>query len=440
MIIELFIILIYTIFCLQSSPKTIVYSIFLLLPLHGFIKFAVFFDSGSLFMLWKEIGILIALFKLKKTISINKVLENASFLLVSITFFFLIIGYLAGYSVAGDVRRFIFAIPLLYLIAKIDFKYDDVKRLTTCIFLGAIMINVTGLFDFAFPEYRLIMRTIMGVKFQIGNDGYVFYDIPSYKINGWDRVCGFMGGGPNMMGVFNAAILLFAVFAFITKMYIKRKERLFFVISASLCVFNLLFSFSRAGWALVFITFLYTGLILPRYRKYALQGAFACLFLGVIAYFTVDSVHNVIYNTFTGNEASSAERGNMTRDAWDYLITNPLGYGLGAADMSSEGFIYTAESTIINFGIATGILGVFLYSYLIFTIYKLAKKNRYNPFYIIAPGFIFAYYITAWVSVNVVENPFLYYAWLIFGLGMNKNLKRNMVHPKFRVRRQSCST
>lgn len=427
MIVELSIILIYTLFCLRSSSKTIVYSVFLLLPLHGLIKFAVFPDSGSLFMLWKEIGIFIALLKLKKAITINKMLKKATFLLISIIIVFLIIGYLSGYSVAGDVRRFLFAIPLLYLIAKIDFCNEDIKRLTTYILLGSVMINVTGLFDFAFPEYRLIMRTIMGVKFQIGNDGYVVYDIPSYKINGLDRVCGFMGGGPNMMGVFNAAVLLFAVYAFISRMYIKRRERLFFFISTGLCLFNLLFSFSRAGWALVFITFLYTGLMLPRYRKYAIHGVFACLFLGVISYFTVDSVHNVIYNTFTGNEASSAERGNMTRDAWDYLIANPFGYGLGAADMSSEGFIYTAESTIINFGVTTGLFGVFLYSYLIFSIYKLAKRNRSNPFYLIAPGFIFAYYVTAWVSVNVVENPFLYYAWLIFGLGLNKNLQRNIV-------------
>ena len=162
---------------------------------------------------------------------------------------------------------------------------------------------------------------------------------------------------------------------------------------------------------------------MPKYRKTAIAAGLVGLFLGVIFYFTVESVQTVVDGTLSGNEASSAERGNMTRASWKYLLENPFGYGLGATDNVSDNFVYFAESTMINMGIATGILGVFLYSYLIFSIYKLAKRNRYNSFYLIAPGFIFAYYITAWVSVNVVENPFLYYAWLIFGLGLNKNLR-----------------
>lgn len=427
MVIELFFVLVFLLFCLRSSSKTIILSIFLLLPLHGFIKFALFPDTGSLFAIWKEVGFLVALLKLRSTDSVPSQLHRVVIGFVTIVLIFGIIGIMGHFSFMGDVRRYIFAIPLLYIIQKIDYSGADIKKLISCILLGSAVINITGVIDFLSPEIRLLMRTIMGAEFQIAADGNVYYDVSSYKIMGIDRVCGFMGGGPNMMGVFNASVFLLAVYSYVNRLYVQKIEKLLFYIALVLCVFCLILSFSRAGWALVFITFFYVAMSMPKYRKTAIVAGFAGLFLGLIFYFAVDTVQTVVDGTLSGDEASSAERGNMTRASWQYLLENPFGYGLGASDMSNNNYIYSAESTMINMGIATGILGVLLYSNLIYTIYKLAKRNRYNSFYLIAPGFIFAYYITAWVSVNVVENPFLYYAWLIMGLGINKNLQRNNV-------------
>lgn len=423
MAVEIFIVSIYALFCITNNPKRIILSIFLLLPIHGFVKFALFPDSGSIFSIWKEIGILIALFKLRSVKAVPTQLHRAVFGFVALVLFFAIIGIVGHLSFMGDVRKYIFAIPLLYVVQKIDYTRADVKKLISCILFGSAVINFTGVVDFLSPEIRLIMRTIMGAEFQIAADGTVYYDISSYKIMGLDRVCGFMGGGPNMMGVFNASVFLLSVYSYVNRLYVQKLEKLLFYLALALCVFCLILSFSRAGWALVFITFFYVAMSMPKYRKTAIAAGLVGLFLGVIFYFTVESVQTVVDGTLSGNEASSAERGNMTRASWKYLLENPFGYGLGATDNVSDNFVYFAESTMINMGIATGILGVFLYSYLIFSIYKLAKRNRYNSFYLIAPGFIFAYYITAWVSVNVVENPFLYYAWLIFGLGLNKNLR-----------------
>lgn len=429
MIYEIIIVLAYVLFCLNSNAKTIVLSIFLLLPIHGFVKFAVFPESGSIFTIWKELGILIALFKLHSNGVISVKLHRAVFFFIIIVSIYAVEGLLSHYSFMGDIRKYIFAIPLMYVVYKVDYTEDDIKRLICLILFGASLINITGVVDFFSPELRFLMRNIMGTQYQIAADGTVYYDISSYKIMGLDRVCGLMGGGPNMMGVFNASIFMFAVYAYINDLFVTKFEKLFFYISISLSVFCLILSFSRAGWALVFITFLYVVLSMPKYRKAGGYTILIGLLFGIFFYSTVDSVQIVINGTFSGNEASSAARSEMTQASWQYLLDNPFGYGLGATDNTSDNFIYFAESTMINLGIATGIFGLLLYSYLIFTIYNLVKQNKHNSFYIIAPGFIFAYYITAWVSVNVVENPFMYYAWLIFGLGLNKNLvtKRDLV-------------
>lgn len=419
---ELFIVAIYFLFCLMASPKTIISSIFLLLPLHGFVKFALFTDSGTIFTLWKEVGIIIAYIKMYQKRSKYTKLNCAVAFFYVFIFIYLIIGHINQLSVGGDVRRFIFPILLLYLVSKIDYNEFDIKMLVISIFIGASVINITGIVDFMSPSIRVAMRYIMGVEFQIATDGSVYYDISSYKIMGLDRVCGLMGGGPNMMGVFNAAIFIMIAYAYVRKLFIGRIEKLFFYVSSLLCIFCLILSFSRAGWALVIITFFYMSIMNKRYRKIGIFIMFCAFMFGTIFYFSIDSVQTVIDGTFSGNEASSAERSNMTYSSLKFLISNPFGYGLGATDRVNENYVYFAESTMINLGISMSVLGILLYSTTLYAIFEMNRHNKSNPFYLIVPGFIIAYYITSWVSVNVVENPFVYYAWLIMGLGMNKHL------------------
>lgn len=426
MVIEIFLILLYVLFCLKVSPKAIIYSIFLLLPLHGFIKAAFFTDSGAIFTIWKEIGIIIALYKTRKSPNYkSSSLKKIVITYLLIIFLFLFVGISNNFSYTADIRKFIFPIPLLYLISKINFNLYDIKKLIIYILLGSAIINITGVVDFISPTIRLIMRTIMGVEFEIAADGTIYYTITSFKIMGIDRVCGFMGGGPNMMGVFNGSVFLLSLLAYTKGMFATKKEKIFFYITFALCSFNLLLSFSRAGWAIVGISFFYMAVTNKKYRKFAFRSLWVIFVIGIISYFSLDIVQKVIDGTLSGNEASSAERGNMTRSALNYLIDNPFGYGLGATTRDTGNYVYFAESSIINLGIATGILGVAIYSMLLYIIFRLTKLNRKSPFILIAPGFVVAFYITAWVSVNMVENPFVYYAFLIMGLGLNKHLAQN---------------
>ena len=127
-------------------------------------------------------------------------------------------------------------------------------------------------------------------------------------------------------------------------------------------------------------------------------------------------VEEVILATLTGKEASSAARYSMTNDALDFLLNHPLGYGLGAT--SGDKSIYFAESSLINFGIEIGVIGLFLLLLLILHIYKSIRSNKSNKTRRACCAFLIAYVMTSLVSVNTYENPFIYYAWLIFGFGL----------------------
>lgn len=421
MIVELAFILFFSIFCLASKPKNILIFMFLLLPLHGFIKFMFFSSGGEVFSTWKEIGIV---FLWLKSIKIkNYFIKYISFsyiILIGYFSLFFIIGYKQGYSILSDVRQYIFPTLLLIGVAKTKFLKKDLDAIFISIAIGSILINITGIIDFISPTLRLGMRTIMGAEFQIDSSGNIYYDNSSFSIMGIERVAGLMGGGPNMMGVFNSSILICLLIANRLKCFIGKKKFIF-LLSISLCVFCLLFSFSRAGWAIVLITIFIILLNDRRYRKVAIQYAFLFLILSVIIYFTVDTFREVIDGTLSGNEASSASRASMTQSSLSQLLSEPFGHGMGAANHDGKIYYAFAESSLINLGFCAGIFGIVLYLIHVLTVYRANKRNRkYNFIAIYSSAFIVAYSITACVSVNVFQNPFIYYAWFLMGLGLTR--------------------
>lgn len=415
---ELVIILFFSIFCYCSKPWAILCAMFLILPYHGFIKEFIFNDGGELFTMWKEIGIVFLLWKTRK----NNSRYSDSIFRTFIPFalvcaVFLVIGYAREFTFLQDIRQFIFPSLLMYAISKVKFSSTQLKNVFTFILIGAILIDITGIIDLISADLRIAMRTIMGVQFVIGADGTVYYDISSYKIMGNDRVAGLMSGGPNMMGVFNGviAIIIVAYFNF----WWKRSswEKILLIIATVLCLLNLMFSFSRAGWALVAITIIYLLCKIKKYRVYIISVLLlGCIVITGLMY-SNDTLHTIVLGTISGQEESSAQRASMTQDSFYTLIENPLGGGLGAANHNVKNYLYFAESAIINLGFATGLLGIVLYAIHFISTFLICNKNKRNFLSAYSSGFIIAFLIVACVSVNVVENPFVYYACFLIGLG-----------------------
>lgn len=412
-------------FALAAKNKHTLALMFLLLPLHGFIKAFVFADSGNIFALWKELCILVIFIKTlnskerNENVNINRIKSSFIIFLCYILFFFYI-GYVNGFSVAVDVRQFIFPSLLLISISRMQFSNADLKMILSSIFIGTIIVNISGILDFVSPVLRILMRTMMGAGFTVGDDGNIYYENSSMRIMGLDRVAGISSGGPNMMGVFNAIILIFAAIAYQLRFYYKKSEKIFLITICTMCAFCTLMSFSRAGWAIIVITFSILGYRDKKYRNTIIRLAFICSLLFVAAFYFIEQVHLIVSATFTGQEASSAARASMTQDSYSLLLQNPFGQGMGAANHDVEYYWSFAESTLINLGFCCGFLGILLYLIHILRIYK-ANIVRDILVCRYAAAFIIAYIIASAVSVNVVANPFVYYAWFMMGLGLARH-------------------
>ncbi|AOW11044.1 O-antigen ligase family protein [Flavobacterium gilvum] len=429
MILELLLVGAFLIYCFQVSEKRILYLIFFLLPIHGSIKYLVFKGGGEIFAIWKELGILALFFRTLHVKNYASAEISKTFLIFSLFIIaYTMIGFGDGYQIAGAFKKLFFPVFLTISISKIRFTRSEAKMFFLVILLGSLIINITGIVDFVSPSMRYIFRSIMGASFQEGSDGTVYYDNSSMQIMGIDRVCGLMAGGPNQMGVFNSAILILGLFCWINKGSFKFSRSQIWCLLTCLGAssFCLLTSFSRAGWAILIITFIYVLIVDKHFRRLGLKYIVMALFFAVIVIFSVPKFFFIIESTLSGKEASSAARSDMTMDALNYLFDNPEGKGLGATDFAHTHLntgLYFAESSLINFGIELGVVGVVLLLILKFKIGFLIRKNiARNGFASIGYGFLVAFIITSAVSVNTYENPFIYYAWMIFGLSLNTKI------------------
>lgn len=419
--VEIALLFLFLLFCLKHSSKQILCFIFLFLPLHGTIKTIVFQSGGEWFSMWKELGLLIILVKERNSIfrSYSSIWRTYFFLCLC-TLAYFGFGSIHGYYGSSTLKKLLFPCLLTLCVATINLNKNDIKRLFFCILVGSFIINITGLLDFLSPSIRSIFRHLMNVEFSVSKDGTVFYDINSFTIMGYERVCGLMSGGPNQFGIFNAGIIFIGIISILycNTIFKLKKDKILIGISLCMSSLCLLLSFSRAGMAIVLLSLLIMSLTDRKLRSKIIfiMSIITCALIIGIMYST--QVEEIILATLTGKEASSAARYSMTNNALDFLLNHPLGYGLGAT--SGDKSIYFAESSLINFGIEIGVIGLFLLLLLILHIYKSIRNNKSNKTRRGCCAFLIAYVMTSLVSVNTYENPFIYYAWLIFGFGLMK--------------------
>lgn len=430
-------------FALKAKPCNVLCLLFIILPYHGAIKEIIFHGGGNLFSFWKEIVIAILFVRSfsTKNKQVNGIMKlyGVFGLLCAV---FLLIGYSNGFPLATRAKQLFLPLLIVTSSALVKMRQVDLRKVLMVVVFASVIVNLTIVLDFLSPELRLIMRTIMGVDFTVASDGTLLYEVTSYKIMGHDRACGLMGGGPNQTGVFESGVLMAGIY--LVMFHFKQMKSKFLKISLLsalvLACFCWIVCFSRAGWAIIGITFFIVCLFTPKMRGLAIKLAVLGLLFGVVCFYTIDIFQDVIVGTLSGDEASSAERGNMTKSSWDFLISNPMGYGIGASDHSVDNYVAFAESSMINFGIDVGIFGVALLSYIYFTIalciYRNMRRSRYA---MIGLGFCIAHYIASWVSVNPFENPFMMYAFFYIGLSMNKYLfipsirKRKKWKPEYQL-------
>lgn len=427
MILELLFVFAIIIFSNIAKPYKLLCLLFLLIPWHTFLKVFLFGDGGTMFSLWKEI---IMLFLFLRIPHVNPLTSKLSRLLLFMAAYFVvfgIIGAVQGFPPLQDFRQYLLPTLLIIASANITLDYKELRTILYSIFIGSILINLTGVVDFAFPVLRIPMRAMMGVDFFVDPDGTIVYESGAYQMMRMDRVAGLLG--PNQMGLYNAIVILFMFIAMRMGFIQNKKDKLVFYTTGALAAFCLLFSFSRAGWLIDAITFLFLGLKMKKYRKTIIQLSFVAIIVFVIAFFQVEIVNKLITGTFSGEEASAASRGSMTQDAFSVLLSNPFGVGLGATNLGVGKGFYAAESALINLGISAGIIGVFMYLYQFLYIYRKTKITAsVNIIAEISAPFVCTFVLVSFISLTTVGNPFIYFAAFLMGMGLNSIVGTNIIY------------
>lgn len=425
---EITVLSILTLLCLSLRPLHILYLMLLLLPIHGTIKEILWGDSGMIFSLWKEIALIIMLAKQwKSKSSLSFSFFHWLTLYVLFLLFYTALGISYNLPVLATLKQLIFPFLIVWCISKMSLSCDNLVTILLWGGIGCILINIIGIIDFLSPSLRMLFRQIMHVGFVLDDQGNVYYDTSSFKIMGIDRACGLMAGGPNQFGVYNAIILFSCMLYWLVlyKVY-TYKYKLFFIFITFLSFICLLISFSRAGCAIVVMTlFLYLYRTNSNFTWICIKLVFLGSIIAVLVYLILPIVAGVFIDTFTGKEASSAARADMTKDSLFFVLQNPLGYGIGAVAYTHAGhdFASFAESSILNFGIDLGIGGMLLFVMFVLKIYKMIVVRKSKLALFCACG-VMANLITSFVSVNTYENPYIYISWLIFSLPFTFKLNR----------------
>jgi hypothetical protein len=413
-------------FCFfQNDEYKIVTVFIILLPFHTFLKNSLFyfFESGEIFSAWKEAVILILACKVfgKPHLKFNRLI-----FVLQLIFFMLVIFYFFIAAVHADalpaLRDHLFPGILFFTVMAMKPDSGFVQRMIFILAVSVFVSDIAGLVQYFF--FNVPVARIMDTIASVDPSGYIQYKISSYRIMGMERMAGITGS-PNIFGLFNAfaIILLFGVLLFKGSFSFSVKQLRFIRIVLCLSLICIIFSFSRAGWA---IALLGTGIMLL-YRnfhirlKYLLGSMLILLILVLMVSVFYSGAFDIISGSFTGEEASAAARSNSVMKGIRMLLDEPWGHGLGSTDNRKESVQFFVESAWMNIGYEIGLAGVFyLIAIHLVILYYLFKNAQYNALARIAAAISCSTLVACIVSVNPYGMPYIYLWWFLLGIGMKR--------------------
>ena len=421
-------IIVLTFILIKAEYKVLTLFIFLT-PFNSFIKnsFTFFYGGGSIITYWKEIAILILLFKIYKSsvVKLNKQLVlTISFFILLIIFYLFMSEELA--IALPTLRNYLFPILLFLSVAKLELNNLIFKQIIIAFVLSVLITNVFGIIQHFFLNEQL--SQLMGRIDFIDSNGYIQYTTTSNRIMGFERMAGIIGGGPNMFGVFNglAIVFIFGVLTIKDKLIITPKLTKILFLVLVLSIFGIILSFSRAGWAILVIG-VFSILLFDNKKivKYFIFFSFFSVIIVFVLSQSIPKVEEIISQSFSGKEVSAANRSSMILELLPVIADEPFGHGLGTTDNRFNTKQFFAESAFSNIAFEIGVLGLFFMIFMHAKILKLIRKLiHFNLFAKVAFSISLASLLVSIVSINPYETPYIFLWWFILGLGINKsNLK-----------------
>lgn len=417
------------IFAIQKKLSSAISLFLLLLPIHGFIKYYLDYkqQGGEVFSSWKEIVILFLLLKILfghyKTLLSTKV-KTILIIYFIINIIYVIFSFAPINLALTSLKNYSFPFILFYIVSCVHYNKKSIRSFFNILIIITIFINIMGLIEhFIYRDYFL--NVLGGIDSYAGN-GDIIYTSTSWTIGGFNRMFSIMGGGPNQFGTFNGICSsIFINIILSNKLNISKKWSITALIFS---LMGLLFSLSRAGIAIFLVCSIISILQsnLQSNPKKAFSIGFIIISLLFLLFLIIrikfPYISSILSDTINGKEASSAERSNNIIDGLSFIISHPLGFGMGTSNNNYSSNVYFAESSIINLGVEIGLIGVFIYFYLQLLLLNFLKRNK-NTFSNIAFPLLIACLIASVFSVNPYQIPSNYYWWIFVGLGFNPSLK-----------------
>ncbi|WP_435354443.1 O-antigen ligase family protein [Emticicia sp. SJ17W-69] len=405
------------------KKESLILLLIFFLPFHSFIKsfFQYFFNGGNIISVWKEVVILILLFKINK----NHLFKSERLIKQLIYLFFSIV---VLYFITTDnlinaiptLRDHLFPIFLFMSLLSMQISKEFFTRIILFLAITAF-INVLMGFLQSFM-FNIEISQLMGSIDFIDDNGYVKYKTSSARILGIERMAGILGG-PNVFGVYMSFMIVIISALLLNKEKGFLSKRIIFLLLflMSIC---LLFSFSRAGFFIAI-----SGVMLLLYfnktkniGKTIIGLSFFSIVLSFIIFTYFPEKVQILELSLSSKEASAADRDDNFMKGITTIIEEPFGHGVGTTDNRNKGYKNFFESAILNITFEIGFLGIAIWICLhLFIVFKIWQKynNRANIIVKIALAISLPLIVTSFFSINTYGMPIIYFWWICLGLGLS---------------------
>lgn len=288
------------------------------------------------------------------------------------------------------MRNYLIGFMIYYIAKNVRYQDKDILKFISNISYLLVFLSLWGIIQ------SMELGPDFIIKYGYGSAGKLFDSFYIAGHYGTQRVTSTFEA-PNTFAI----VALIPALFFMGKIILLEDKKLITKISLGVVVTAIILSFSRSVWiALFFGTFLILvfkfGKDTRKYMLFIGKFVLIVLIITVLFYFiapniynrTIGMVTNHLSNTISMKDPSAKGHAGSLKDSLQFLIDNPFGVGIGKSGPRSGKYnnvLLNSESSYFVVGFDFGIIGLIIYFYLIFQIFKrvlncIKSHNYYISF------------------------------------------------------------
>jgi hypothetical protein len=435
-----------------ARPFYVFAGLLLLLPFHEqvvrFTTWQLQWPSGRVTMLslWKEliIGLLFAVLLIQHISGKHRMRWKVYYIDLWLLALFLLSGAYVlmapelGIGIFG-LRNYLEPLALLFLARLLPYSRQDLKNLLVALAAVAAVVAAFGIYQAEFIDFPTMIS--MGYVDEGGRLPFAF-KTALQDFTPRPRAISTVTG-PNQLAIYLQFFLFLAAFALVYGRKPGRRPLLIgLLLLYTICW---LLTFSRGGLLAMGSSLVTWGLIVLydrgikrtwrelRRNPLFLGGLIALAGLATVGLVVTGFVRRIVRG-ITGQDPAALGHVNSLVEATNFIVENPLGMGIGMVGPRARRFmeefqIGHAESTYLQFGMETGVLGMILLLITLFslvaTLWRLREKKRGREdllaqrltelFFIIWVGALTVFVVTPLLQNMLVAS----YLWLLVGFALH---------------------